>query len=176
SSLPQERAGVQAAAAVLLQRFQHLVLGGGEHALQAAQHREREDHLAVVGLLVVATQQVRDGPGEVGELSVLAAVHRRHFQTTSAREGGSVNELHNTAPSGRTQGTASLRRGRDTCDQLNTRLPFDGSGEAMVLIVNGSVLPGSAPPRRRPSFDSKRPRNSPRRVAVSKLVSSRAWR
>lgn len=31
----------------------------------------------------------------------------------------------------------------------------------MVLIVNGSVLPGSAPPRRRPSFDSKRPRNSP---------------
>src|SRR5690606_39056077 len=116
------------------------------------------------------------GPGEVGELSVLAAVHRRHFHSTSAREGGSVNELHNTAPSGRNQGTARLRMVRDTCDQLNTRLPFDGSGVDMARIVHGSLLPGAAPPRRRPSFDSKRPRNSPRRVAVSKLVSSRAWR
>ena len=47
-----------------------------QDALQAAQHRERQDHLAVVGLLVVAAQKVGDRPGMVGQFRVLAAVQR----------------------------------------------------------------------------------------------------
>jgi hypothetical protein len=39
-------------------------LGGFEHAVEAAQHREGQDDLAVLGLLVVAAQQVGDGPDE----------------------------------------------------------------------------------------------------------------
>ena len=75
----QERVDVNAPAGVLVHRRQHLLLGGGEHAFQPAQHRERQDHLAVVGLLVVAAQQVRHGPSKVGQLSVLAVVHRHPF-------------------------------------------------------------------------------------------------
>ena len=41
---------------------QHGRLGGLQHAIQAAQHGEGQDDLAVFGLLVVAAQQVGDGP------------------------------------------------------------------------------------------------------------------
>jgi hypothetical protein len=40
-----------------------------EDAVQAAQHGHGKDDLPVVGLLVVATQQVRDGPQKVGYLT-----------------------------------------------------------------------------------------------------------
>ena len=46
---------------------QHGGFGGLEHAVQAAQHGEGQDDFAVVGLLVVATQQVGHGPDEGGE-------------------------------------------------------------------------------------------------------------
>jgi hypothetical protein len=39
-------------------------LGGFEDAIQAAQDSERQDDLAVVGLFVVAAEQVGDGPDE----------------------------------------------------------------------------------------------------------------
>jgi hypothetical protein len=39
-------------------------LGGGEHAVQPAQHRERQDHAAVLALLEVAAQKVGHGPDE----------------------------------------------------------------------------------------------------------------
>jgi hypothetical protein len=45
---------------------EHGLLGGLERAVQAAQHGEGEDHLAVLGLLVVAAQQVGDRPDERG--------------------------------------------------------------------------------------------------------------
>ncbi len=45
-----------------------------QDALQAAQHGERQDDLAVVGLLVVAAQEIGDGPGVVRQLRVLTAV------------------------------------------------------------------------------------------------------
>ena len=47
---------------------QHGGLGRLQHAVEPAQHGERQDDLAVLGLLVVAAQQVGDGPDEVGEL------------------------------------------------------------------------------------------------------------
>ncbi len=43
---------------------EHCLLGGLEHAVEAAQHGEGQDHLAVLGLLVVAPQQVGDRPDE----------------------------------------------------------------------------------------------------------------
>ena len=44
--------------------LEHLGLGGREHAVQAAQHRKRQDHAAVLALLEVATQEVGDGPDQ----------------------------------------------------------------------------------------------------------------
>ena len=43
---------------------EHLLLRRLEHAVEPPQHGERQDHLAVLGLLVVAPQQVRDRPDE----------------------------------------------------------------------------------------------------------------
>jgi hypothetical protein len=54
--------------------FRHDGLGGLQHAVQAAQHGEGQDHLAVLGRLVVALQQVGDGPQEAGEAG-FAYVH-----------------------------------------------------------------------------------------------------
>ena len=45
---------------------QHLGLGGLQHTVQPAQHGKRQDHLAILALLVVAAQQVGDGPNEGG--------------------------------------------------------------------------------------------------------------
>ncbi len=56
----------------LLDLFENLGLAALQHALQAAQDREGEDHAAVLGLLEVAAEQVGEGPdvggglGEVG--------------------------------------------------------------------------------------------------------------
>ena len=46
---------------------QHSGLRGGKHAVQPAQHGEREDDAAVFGQLVVAAKQIGDGPDKGGQ-------------------------------------------------------------------------------------------------------------
>ena len=46
---------------------QHGGLGGLQHAIQPPQDGEGQDDLAVLGLLVVAAQQIGDGPDEGGQ-------------------------------------------------------------------------------------------------------------
>jgi hypothetical protein len=46
---------------------------GVEDAVEAAEHREGEDHPAVLGLLVVAAQQLGHRPDEPGVVVVLFA-------------------------------------------------------------------------------------------------------
>ena len=53
---------------------EHGVLGRLEHAVEAADHRQRQDHLAVLGLLVVAAQQVGHGPDEGGVVADVLAL------------------------------------------------------------------------------------------------------
>jgi len=36
-----------------------------EHLVESAHHHQRQDHLAIVGLLVVAAQQLGDAPDQV---------------------------------------------------------------------------------------------------------------
>ena len=67
---------------------QHLRLGRGQHTVQSAQHGERQDDLAVVGLLVIAAQQIGDGPDEGGEVLL---VHGSINQDQSALAGLSRN-------------------------------------------------------------------------------------
>src|SRR5258706_6282945 len=55
---------------------QHRFLGGLEHTVQAPQHREGQDHLAVFGLLVVAAQQVSDRPDEGRKCLVVHSISR----------------------------------------------------------------------------------------------------
>ena len=54
---------------------EHRGLGRLEHAVEAAEHSERQDHAAVLGGLVGAAQQVRDTPDEAD--LVAEAVHQR---------------------------------------------------------------------------------------------------
>jgi hypothetical protein len=54
----------------LSQLGEHRRLGRLEHAVEAAQHGEGQDDLAVLGLLVVAAEEVGDGPDEGGEVRV----------------------------------------------------------------------------------------------------------
>ena len=67
---------------------QHIVLGVSEHAVETAQHRERQDHLAVLVALVGAAQQIADVPDEVRKLAVGLCVHSilrpRHCRTWAA--------------------------------------------------------------------------------------------
>ena len=44
--------------------FQHDVLGGLQYAIEATQDGERKNNLAVLGLLVIATQQIGNKPDE----------------------------------------------------------------------------------------------------------------
>ena len=60
--------GVHAEFCLGVQLSQDGGLGGFEHAIEAAQHREGQDDLAVFGLLVVAAQEVGNGPDEGGEV------------------------------------------------------------------------------------------------------------
>ena len=46
---------------------EHSIFGRVQHAIETAQHGEREDDLAVVGLLVIAAKEVGDGPDEGGQ-------------------------------------------------------------------------------------------------------------
>lgn len=54
----QEGFGIDAGLLALGKFLQHGGLAGCQHAIEAAQHRERQDHAPVFGLLVVAAQQV----------------------------------------------------------------------------------------------------------------------
>ena len=67
--------------------LEHGLLGRLEHAVEAADHRQRQDDLAVLGLLVVAAQQVGDRPDEGGVVAdALAIPHRcRHLRSSASR-------------------------------------------------------------------------------------------
>ena len=74
AGLPQEeRLGVHAGLLALGQLGEHGGLGGFQHAIETAEDRERQDDLAVFGLLVVAAQEIGDGPDEGGEIGVAHA-------------------------------------------------------------------------------------------------------
>ena len=49
---------------------EHPRLGGGEQAIEASQHRQRQDDLAVLVALVRPAEQVADAPDEAGEPGV----------------------------------------------------------------------------------------------------------
>ena len=77
-------------------------LGRREEAVEAAQHRQRQDDLAVLVPLVWAAEQVADAPDEVGELGVGLGVQirildvevRAHRQKDLARQDASQNRRH----------------------------------------------------------------------------------
>ena len=62
----QERSQRQREMFALLVFFQHRGLGVFQHAVQPAQQGERQDHLTVVGLLVIAAQEIGDRPQKSG--------------------------------------------------------------------------------------------------------------
>ncbi len=74
--LAEERVRVEVPITVLLDCLQDLPPGRLQHAFESSQHRERQDHLAVVGLFVVTAQQIGDRPGVVRQLGVLVRVQR----------------------------------------------------------------------------------------------------
>jgi hypothetical protein len=60
----QEGLGVEAGPGLGIELGQHGGLGRRQRAVQPAQHREGQDDVAVLALLVVAAQRVGDGPDE----------------------------------------------------------------------------------------------------------------
>ena len=68
--LQQERLGVHLRLLALGVLGQHGGLGFLQHAVESAQHGEWQDHLAVFGLLVVAPEEISDGPDERREIGV----------------------------------------------------------------------------------------------------------
>ena len=54
---------------------ENLRFGRGEQAIEAAQHSQRQDNLAVLIALVRPSQQVADAPDEVGELGMGFGTH-----------------------------------------------------------------------------------------------------
>ena len=66
--------------------FEHVGLRGREDAVESAQHRERQDDLAVFVSLIGATEQVADAPDEVRRVanefqrSLVGDVSRRFFK------------------------------------------------------------------------------------------------
>ncbi|MDQ1081472.1 hypothetical protein QE401_003998 [Pseudoroseomonas cervicalis] len=73
---PQEGLGLDPHGRLGLRLGEHLFLGGRQHAVEAAQHREGQDDPAVFGGLVVAAKQVSHGPDEGGEGLRLAHLNR----------------------------------------------------------------------------------------------------
>lgn len=64
SDTGQDQVEVDVFTRQLLVSAQDRLAGGLEHALEAAQHRERQDYAAVLALLERTTQQVCYGPNE----------------------------------------------------------------------------------------------------------------
>src|SRR5690606_2291068 len=79
----EERVRVDSSVSPLLVLGQHLGLGRRQYAVQAAQHGERQDDLAVLGLLVIAAEQVRDGPDEGRKSLLVQGISR--FNNESGR-------------------------------------------------------------------------------------------
>ena len=63
----QKRLGIESDRLLRLQLRQHRRLGRLQNAIEAAENGERQDDLAVIGLLVIAAQQVRDRPDKGGQ-------------------------------------------------------------------------------------------------------------
>jgi len=81
--LQQERLGVDAGLLADGEFGEDRALGGLEDAVETAEDREGEDDLAVLLLLVVAAQEVGDGPDEGGAVGV---GHRwRQFAPSAGR-------------------------------------------------------------------------------------------
>ncbi len=79
--LEQERFGIEPHLLPIVELRQHSRRCVFEHAIQASQHRERQDDFAIVGLLVVPAQQVGDGPDEgrqIGFSHVLCCLQEQH--------------------------------------------------------------------------------------------------
>jgi hypothetical protein len=55
------------------QTGEHLRLRGFQNAIQASKHREGQNDLAIVRLLVVASQQISHGPDEGRQILVVHA-------------------------------------------------------------------------------------------------------
>ena len=60
------------------------LFGWGEHAVQAAQDREREDHATVLALLEVTPQEVGDGPDQGGKGLLVHIVLNRNRSKRSS--------------------------------------------------------------------------------------------
>jgi len=56
--------------------FEHGGLSGLQDAVQAPQHGEGQDHLAVFRLLVITAQQIGHGPDKRGEVEISHVVSR----------------------------------------------------------------------------------------------------
>jgi hypothetical protein len=69
----QKRFGVHLGGGALSQLGQHGNFGCFQDAIETAQHRERQDDLAIFGLLVIAAQEISDGPDEGGKIGVAHA-------------------------------------------------------------------------------------------------------
>jgi hypothetical protein len=59
----------------LLMLLQNLGFRGSENTIEASQHRERQNHLAVLISFVVSSKEVADAPNEIGELLVRLDSH-----------------------------------------------------------------------------------------------------
>lgn len=66
----QERLGVDLVLGPLLLLGEHGLLGRLQHAIETAQDGERQNDLPVLGLLVIAPEEIGDGPDEGGEVRV----------------------------------------------------------------------------------------------------------
>ena len=54
--------GLHALLAALGELLEHGLFGGLKHAVEEAQHGEGEDHPAILGLLEIIAEEIRDGP------------------------------------------------------------------------------------------------------------------
>jgi hypothetical protein len=62
---------LKTSAAQLLLAAEHLVLGGGQHAVEAAQDGEAQDHVLVLAALEGVSDEVRDLPEEADDLAMV---------------------------------------------------------------------------------------------------------
>lgn len=68
--LEEKGLGIQPGSIALLLFSKHFRFGGLEDAVKAAEDSEGQDDLAVIGLLVITTEEVRHGPDEGREIGI----------------------------------------------------------------------------------------------------------
>ena len=66
---------------------QHSGFGRLQHTIQTPQHREGEDDLAVIGLLVIAPEEISDRPDEGGKRLVVQSVQSHDSKNDSQTVG-----------------------------------------------------------------------------------------